>query len=166
MAWNIGLLCIKAEPTVVEKETYLDIYYKSKDGLHFEDITSVTMGSALGVGYVEPWTLIFYINARFILDEKLPIEVSKKYKVKTFWISESLIYRDYHFGIFKKGGIKTEVKGIESGLKYLSSKGIKTKDKWGETIIFQIIEKEILNKTDGDFVGSIWSLPFAKYDLD
>lgn len=60
----------------------------------------------------------------------------KKFKVKTFWISESLIYRDYHFGIFKKGGIKKEVNGIEEGLKYLSSKGIKAKDEWGETIIF------------------------------
>ncbi|MBP1967181.1 hypothetical protein [Paenibacillus aceris] len=124
------------------------------------------MGSALGVGYVEPWTLIFDINARFIFDEKFPLEASKKFKVKTFWISESLIYRDYHFGIFKKGGIKTEINGGEEGLRYLSSKGIKAKDEWGETIIFQIIEREILNKTDGDFIGSIWSLPFAKYDLD
>ncbi|NOU77017.1 hypothetical protein GC098_37615 [Paenibacillus sp. LMG 31458] len=166
MTWNIGLLCIKADPTVVENETYLDILYKSKEGLHFEEITSVTMGSSIGVGHVEAWTLIFDTNARFIFDEKFPLEVSKKFKVKTFWISESLIYRDYHFGIYKKGGIKTEVKGIEERLKYLSSIGIKAKDEWGETIIFQIIEKEILNKPDGDFVGSIRSLPFAKYDLD
>ncbi|MCR8636791.1 hypothetical protein [Paenibacillus radicis (ex Xue et al. 2023)] len=48
----------------------------------------------------------------------------------------------------------------------MSSKGIKAKDEWGETIIFQIIEREIMNKTDGDFIGSIRSLPFAKYDLD
>ncbi|WP_159888405.1 hypothetical protein [Paenibacillus puerhi] len=56
--------------------------------------------------------------------------------------------------------------GIEAGQKYLASKGIKAKDEWGETIIFQIIEKEILNKTDGDFVGAMWDLPFAKYELD
>ncbi len=78
----------------------MDIFYKSKDGLHFEEITSVMMDSALGVGYVAPWTLIIDVNACFIFEQKIPLEVSKKFKVKTFWISESLIYRDYHFSIF------------------------------------------------------------------
>ncbi|WP_028551202.1 hypothetical protein [Paenibacillus sp. UNC451MF] len=166
MAWNIGLLCIKADVVKVEEDTFLDIFYKSKDGVHFEEIASVTMDSALGVGYAQPWTLIFDINGRFIFDQKIPMEISKKYKIKTFWIAESLIYRDYHFGILKKGGVKTEVNGRDEGLKYLTSKGIKAADEWGETIIFQIIEKEIFNKFKENYDTSLWDLRYAKYELD
>ncbi|MUT68104.1 hypothetical protein [Paenibacillus sp. NEAU-GSW1] len=79
-------------------------FYKSKESLHFEDVSSVAMGSA--------------------------------------------------------------VKGINEGLDYLSSKGIKAKDQWGETIISQIIAKEIWNKSEGDFFGTMWGLRFAKYELD
>ncbi|MEK8129423.1 hypothetical protein WMW72_16065 [Paenibacillus filicis] len=166
MAWNIGLLCIKADLSTVEKDTYLDVLYRSEEGLHFEEITSVTMESALGVGYVNPWTIIFDTNARFIFDQSFPLEASKKFKVKTFWISESLIYRDYHYGLLKKGGLKTEVKGAAEGIKYLSSKGIQAADTWGEDIILQIIGKEIFNKSEGNAMDDFWDLSYAKYELD
>lgn len=46
----------------------------------------------------------------------------------------------------KKGGLKSEVIGIDEGLQYLDGNGIQTIDEWGETIIFQIIENEIFNR--------------------
>jgi len=166
MSLNIGLLCIKGEVAKVYEDTYLDVLDKTKEGLHFEDIISVSMDSALGVGYLHPWTLIFDINGRFIFNQNFPLDASKKFKVKAFWISESLIYRDYHFDIFRKGGIKTEINGIDEGLKYLTSKGIKAIDEWGETIIFQIIEKEIINKSNQNIHEILLDIKYAKYELD
>ncbi|AOZ92565.1 hypothetical protein [Paenibacillus crassostreae] len=164
MAWNIGLLCIKAG--IDEVDSILDIFYKSKEGLHFEEVTSVSMGSALGVGQTQSWILIVDTEGRFIEDLSFPLKLSKKYKVKTFWISESLIYRDYFFSIFKKGGLKTELKGLNEGLNYLNSKGIRALDEWGETIIFQIIEKEIFGNKKGNNGTSLMELKFSKYELD
>lgn len=164
MAWDIGLLCIKAGMDQVD--SILDIFYKSKEGLHFEEVTSVLMGSALGVGDTQSWILIVDTEGRFIEDLSYPLKLSKKYKVKTFWISESLIYRDYFFSIFKKGGLKTELKGVNEGLKYLNSKGIRALDEWGETIIFQIIEKEIFGNEMGANGTSLMKLKYSKYELD
>ncbi|UJF35897.1 hypothetical protein [Paenibacillus hexagrammi] len=166
VAWSVGLLCVKAELAEVEKHSFLDVFYKSKEGLHFEDVTSITMDNALGVGYLEPWTLIFDVHARFISNQQIALELSKKFKVKAFYISESLVFRDYHFGFIKKGGLKREVLGIAAGHNYLLSKGIKAIDEWGETIIMQIIESEILSNIEEDFIDTVWKLSFAKYELD
>ena len=83
-----------------------------------------------------------------------------------FRVSESLIYRDYTFGFWKKGGIKKEYKGKQEGNVYLQSKGIKPVDEWGETIIFQIIDKEIFETTTEDYGTSLMDMKFDKYDLD
>ncbi len=47
MAWNIGLLGIKAD--VGEVDAILEHFYKSEEDLYFEEVTSVSMESALGV---------------------------------------------------------------------------------------------------------------------
>lgn len=164
MAWNIGLLCVKAD--LVEVDTILDVFYKSEEGLFFEDVTSASMAPAIGVGYAGPWIIIVDTEGRFIEDAGFPLQLSKKYKVKTFWISESLLYRDYHFNFLRKGGLKTELIGKDEGLKYLDSKGIKARDEWGETIIFQIIENEIFGKRSEEYGTSLMDLKYAKYELD
>lgn len=91
--------------------------------------------------------------------------MSKKYKVKSFWISESLIYQDFHFSFLKKGGIKIEYQGKQGGIKYLNSKRIKPVDEWGETMIFQIIEKEIFDVSKESYGTSLMDLEFDKYEL-
>lgn len=163
MAWNIGLLCIKAD--INEVDDILDIFYKSKEELYFEDVTSVSMGNALGVGYANSWILIFDTLGRFIKDSPFTLELSKQYKVKMFWISESLIYRDYYFDSLIKGGVKAEVKGKGEGLNYLNDREIRTIDHWGETIIFQIIGNEIFDNCNDTF-DKLWNLRYAKYELD
>ncbi|MGF9697895.1 hypothetical protein [Paenibacillus sp. MABNR03] len=163
MAWNIGLLCIKTELSKVDD--ILDVFYKSEDGLHFEDVTSFSMEDALGVGEQQPWIIIVDTQGRFINDVSFPLQLSKQYKVKTFWISEKLIYRDYYFNFLKKGGLKSEVVGIDGGLKYLNSKGIQAIDKWGETIIFQIIENEIFNRKTTKYGTSLNEIRYLKYEL-
>ncbi|MGF7050622.1 hypothetical protein J2T13_005172 [Paenibacillus sp. DS2015] len=164
MGWNIGLLCIKTSKD--EVDSILDGFYKSKEGLYFEEVSSVSMESALGVVQTQSWLLIVDTLGRFIEDSRLPLNLSKKYKIKTFWISESLIYRDYYFNLIKKGGLKTELKGINQGLKYLNSKGIRSHDEWGETIMFQIIENEIFSNRMKDNGTSLMGLKFSKYELD
>jgi len=165
MAWNIGLLCIKAENNETDK-IIPDIFYKSTTGLGFEGVTSASMGKALGVTSFGKWILIVDVQGRIIFNDKFLEELSKKYKIKTFWISESLVYRDYNFGLFSKGGIKTEYKGKEGGKSYLNSKGIKPVDEWGETMIFQIIEKEIFELRKEDYGTSLMDQKYDKYELD
>lgn len=165
MAWNIGLLCIKVDKKQVD-EIIPDVFYKSSDGLVFEEVASVSMGKSLGVGFYGNWILIVDSQGRFISDDRFPQELSKKYKVKSFWISESLIYRDYNFAFFKKGGIKSEYISKEGGITYLDSMRIKPIDEWGETMIFQIIEKEIFEVSKGSYGTSLMDLKFDKYELD
>jgi len=164
MGWNVGVLCIKAD--INEVDNILDIFYKSEVGLCFEEITSVSMGKALGVGHTESWILIVDTLGRFIRDSRFTIELSHKFKLKMFWIAEALIYRDYYFDNIKKGGIKFELKGKSDGLRYLNDMGVKAIDNWGETIIFQIIEKEIFDKCNHNFDTSLMNLRYAKYELD
>lgn len=57
MAWNIGLLCIKADRKQIE-EIIPDVFYKVSDGLVFEEVSSVSMGNSLGVGFHGKWILI------------------------------------------------------------------------------------------------------------
>ncbi|AWB43760.1 hypothetical protein DCC85_05675 [Paenibacillus sp. CAA11] len=72
MAWNIGLLSIQADPG--EAEQLLDVFYKSSEGLYFEDVTSVMMGSALGVAHAKPWLLILDTEGRFIYQPEFALE--------------------------------------------------------------------------------------------
>lgn len=166
MGWNIGILCIKAEQKEISN-IIPDIFYKSGEGLFFEDITSITMGIALGVGYTDSWIILVDTMGRFIKDEKYPDQISKKYKVKSFWVAENMIYRDYNFGIIKKGGLQSTIVGREAGLDYLKKNNIGLVDNWGETIIFQIIENDIFNnKIIGQRGSSLMNLKYEKYEMD
>lgn len=159
------MLCIKADRKQVD-EIIPDVFFKSSSGLVFEEVASASMSKSLGVAFHGNWILIVDSLGRFVFDDRLPQEWSKKYKVKSFWISESLIYRDYNFAFFKKGGLKSEYKGRQGGLTYLDSMGIKPVDQWGETMIFQIIEKEICEVSKESYGTSLMDLKFDKYDLD
>ncbi len=68
--------------------------------------------------------------------------------------------------MLRKGGLKKELKGAKEGLDYLDSNGIKAIDEWGETVIFQIIEKEIFGNVKEDYGSSLMGLKYAKYELD
>lgn len=164
MAWNIGLLCIQAPET--STEDILDVFRKSKEGLCFEDVTSASMEHALGVGYSHSWIIIIDTLGRFLEDSTFVQELSRKYKIKVFWISESLIYRDYQYSFLKKGGVKREYLGVEDGLKYLKSKGIDPWDDWGESLVFQMIEKELFDTQRETFGTTLWEISYDKYELD
>ncbi|MCM3784954.1 hypothetical protein M3231_18450 [Neobacillus mesonae] len=163
MAWNIGLLCVKAPMS--KADDILDIFYKSEEGLYFEDVTSALMETSLGVGEANDWLIILDTQGRFIHEPGFAMTLSKQYKVKTFWIAESLIFRDYHFGLLKKGGLKSEWKGVDQGIKYLHLSGMKAIDEWGETIIFQIIEHEIFNRKIEKYDSSLQNMRYSKYEL-
>lgn len=162
MAWNIGLLCVKVSAGATD-QIIPDVFYETESGLYFEDASSVMMDTALAVAHTGEWLLIIDVQGRFIRDDAYPRELARNYKVKTFWISEEMIYRDYS-NQAEHTEIKKEYKGAKEGEEYLEKHKIKPADKWGETIIFQIIEKEIFG--NDEVKHSLMELRYAKYELD
>lgn len=162
---EIGVLCVKVPKSEIE-DVIPDIFYEEEKGLFFEEITSSSMEKSLGVGYHNDWLIMTNVEGKFIFDDKYAQMLSKKYKVKTFLISEQMIYRDYNFGWLKKGGIKKEYKGSEGGEKYLKENNIKPVDEWGETMIYQIIEKEIFGKVTEKYGSTLNDIKYSKYVLD
>lgn len=139
-----------------------DVLGKTDENLFFEDATSVSMGRAMGVSFYDDWIILSDVQGRVIFNDSYPKDISKRFLVKTFWISEDLIFREY-----EKGNLTKEVKGIETGGKYLLANGKQPIDEWGETRIIQILELEIFRNV-GDKKGwdILFGLRFDKYDLD
>jgi hypothetical protein len=77
-----------------------------------------------------------------------------------------MIFRDYIVGTEKNPGLEREIIGKVEGMKYLNSKGIKAVDGWGETIVFQIIEKEIFDNNKEEHGTSLMDLKYSKYEMD
>lgn len=67
---------------------------------------------------------------------------------------------------FKRAGAHIEYKGIEGALNYMKENGIKIIDEYAETMIFQIIEKEIFGVNKETYGTSPMHLKFDKYDFD
>jgi hypothetical protein len=161
MAWNIAFMFVKTTKDDID-DVVSDVLTKKKENLFFEDATSVSMGLAMGVSFYGDWTIISDVQGRVIFNDSYPKGISQKYVVKTFWISEHMIFREY-----EKGKLIKEIKGIEAGGKYLLDKGVKPLDEWGETRIIQILEAEIFgNQGDKKGWDILFGLRFDKYDLD
>jgi len=157
--WNISIMCVKADSAMIDS-VVSDIFEKTETNIWFEDAASSRMGKDLGVSYYNGWILIIDVEGRLIINDNFPKEISQKYHVKTLWISEGLIYRDYNNGI-----LSFELKGIEEAGKYLTSKGVKPKDEWGETRIIQIFELEIMEDLNNSWVEKMYNLKFDKYEI-
>ncbi|WBW95182.1 hypothetical protein [Oceanirhabdus sp. W0125-5] len=165
MAWNIGVMCIKAKYDEISN-IIPDIFYKVEKNVFFEDATSIMMGEALAVTHSNSWIIIIDTLGRFIFNDEFPKKLSRHYKVKTFWISEEPIFRDYRYGILRKGGIGAEYIGINQGVKYLNEYKLRKIDKYGETIAMQMIEKEIFNKELKEGELSLFPLKYLKFEMD
>jgi hypothetical protein len=50
------------------------------------------MGLAMGVSFYGDWTIISDVQGRVIFNDSYPKGISQKYVVKTFWISEQMIF--------------------------------------------------------------------------
>jgi hypothetical protein len=120
------------------------------------------MDHAMGVSFYKGWIVVTDVQGRVTFHDSYPKELSKKYLVKTFWMSEGMIFRAY-----ENGNLVKEVKGIEEGGKYLSDNGIQPKDQWGETRIIQIMELEIfIPEGESNGMDTLFNLRFDKYELD
>lgn len=162
MAWNISLMFVKAGKEAAD-DVISDVLTKTKENMVFDEAVSTSsMDHAMGVSFYNEWIIITDVQGRVTFHDSYPKEISRKYPVKTFWISEGMIFRAYENGTMTK-----EVKGIEDGGKYLLDNGIQPKDRWGETRIIQILELEIFGKVkDMSGLETLTNLLFDKYDLD
>jgi hypothetical protein len=161
MAWNIAFMFVKANKDEID-HVLPDVLDKKDENLFFEDATSVRMGHAMGVSFYGDWIILSDVQGRVIFNDSYPKDISKKYLVKTFWISEDMIFRQY-----EKGDLIKEIKGIEAGGKYLQQNKKQPIDEWGETRIIQILEFEIFSNVPGKKGWDIlFGLRFDKYDLD
>jgi len=160
MAWNISLMCVKASKQEIDK-IIPDVLYKSEENLFFEDATSYRMEKAMGVTELNGWIIITDVANRVTHNEEFPLDVSKNFEVKTFYISETPIFRAY------LGGKSIELaRGIEELGTILNSRNIKPKDAYGETKSIQLFEHEILNELNDGWGEHLFRAKFDKYELD
>jgi hypothetical protein len=161
MGWNIALMAVKAGPDELD-EIMPDVFGKTASALFFEDAASVNMGQALGVTACNGWIIITDVQGRCIADDRFPVQLSKSFEVKTYWIAEDLICRCY-----RNGACVTEVKGIKAAGDYLLGKGIEPADEWGETRIIQLFEAELFpGHNDPKGWEILFEQKFDKYELD
>ncbi|QLY81820.1 hypothetical protein [Clostridium intestinale] len=164
MSWNIGVIAVYASENEIEN-VIPDLFELEETDVYFEDVSSVSMGNSIGVGYSNNWIIIIDPVCRFLRSDKYPKELVKKgYRVKSFYISENLIFRNYSKTFL--GEVKVdEYSGIDSGNKYLKDNKVIPKDEWGETLIIQILEFEIFNnRNSNDF--SLMNIKYKKYNID
>jgi hypothetical protein len=160
MAWNISLMCVKASKDEIGK-IIPDVLYKSEENLFFEDATSYRMEKAMGVTELNGWIIITDVANRVTYNEEFPLDVSKNFEVKTFYISESPIFRTY-----SEGKLIESVRGIEEVGPILKSRNIGPKDIYGETKSIQLFEYEILNGLNNGWDEHLFRAKFDKYELD
>lgn len=91
MAWNIAFMFVKTTKDDID-DVVSDVLTKKDENLFFEDATSVSMGLAMGVSFYGDWTIISDVQGRVIFNDSYPKGISQKYVVKTFWISEQMIF--------------------------------------------------------------------------
>lgn len=164
MSWNIGLMFIKAKESDIPN-IIPDVFEKVASNVIFEDITSCTMDNDLGVCCNQEWVIIVDVMGRIITNDRFVKQVAKKYEVKTIYISNDLIYRQYRYGLFRKGSVQKQIKGAENGYRYLKNKGIEeTMD--GEIIGWRIVECDIFHNTGEENSMSMMDLLFDRYTLD
>jgi hypothetical protein len=164
MSWNIGVIAVYASENDIEN-VIPDLFELEETDVYFEDVSSVSMGNSIGVGYSNNWIIIIDPVCRFLRNDKYPKELAKKgYRVKSFYISENLIFRNY--SQTSLGEVKVdEYSGIDSVNKYLKDNKVIPKDEWGETLIIQILEFEIFNnRNSNDF--SLMNIKYKKYNID
>ncbi|BDC99113.1 hypothetical protein [Persicobacter psychrovividus] len=160
MAWNISFMCVKASKGEIDN-IIPDVFYKSDENLFFEDATSYRMEKAMGVTELNGWVIITDVANRVTYNERLPLNVSNNFEVKTFYISETPIFRTY-----SNGKSLESAKGIEELDTILSSRKLEAKDNYGETKSIQLFEHEILNGLKDGWIEHLFRVKFDKYELD
>ncbi|WP_027420016.1 hypothetical protein [Crocinitomix catalasitica] len=153
-------MCVKASKQETDK-IIPDVLYKSEENLFFEDATSYRMEKAMGVTELNGWLIITDVANRVTQNEEFPLDVSKSFEVKTFYISETPIFRTY-----SEGKLTESCKGIEEFKTLLNSKNIEPKDAYGETTSIQLFENEILNGLNDGWGEYLFRAKFDKYELD
>ncbi|NGZ76957.1 hypothetical protein [Saccharibacillus alkalitolerans] len=165
MAWNIDILCIRDQGDAAS--LLPDVFRRTEKELHFEEASSVMMESALAVGSFGEWTIVIDTQGRWTHgDMPFLSDLSKRRKIKTFWIAEAFIYRDYRYGIIRKGGAERQIADIEEGRRYLRSRGVEPWDEWGESIAFQLLEEEVFGKRPEPFDTTLRRIKYDKYEPD
>lgn len=161
MAWNKALMFVKAPKEEIDN-VIPDVLYNTNETLFFEEAISGSMERAMGVSFYGDWMILTDVQGRVIFNDSYPKNISMRYSVKTFWIAEEMIFREY-----QAGKIIKEVNGIEAGGKYLLDNAIQPFDEWGETRILQIMALEIFGMEDyKNGLDTLFDLKFDKYDLD
>jgi hypothetical protein len=165
MAWNVGLYAIKGDENTLHEllDNELDVLYLSQeDSIWFEEATSYSMESAIGITVHKNWILIADNLGRFFTDDTLIKQLSRKYECRIYWISEGLISRQYVNGI-----LINQIQGISNAEQYLLANKVNPINEWGETIILQMIAFDLFNiKVDSfDDYDELVNLKMKKYNV-
>ena len=134
MAWNITLTLIEASEDQIDL-IIPDIFEKVKEGMIFEDATSVSIGQGVSVGYFNGFVIIIEVAGRMVSDDKFPMQLSKQFDVLLCHISEEIVFRTY-----KGGEVQQNIYGREEARAWLETNKVIPKDEWGETMSWQILE--------------------------
>lgn len=161
MAWNKAILTTSGDKSLIDN-LIPDVMFKSKEGLHFDEAISGMINQNLTVGFHDNRIIINDVLGRFINNDQFPKDISlKNNECKIFWIAEDCIYRQYINGELTK-----EISGLNETEEELLRLGIKPINKWGETMIFQLLDYEVfgVKREQNGFI--LWDVPFDLYQFD
>lgn len=161
MAWNKSILTTSGDKILID-DLIPDVFYKSKEGLHFDEAISGMIGQNLTAGSYDSKIIINDVLGRFISKDQFPRDISSKNnECKVFWISEDCIYRHY-----QNGELTKEIRGRKETEKELVRLGIRPIDEWGETMILQLLDYEVFGVKREQHGFILWDVPFDLYQLD
>ena len=159
MGFKLNIMAINAPYS--DLEDILDVMHVTKSGASFEEATSVELGNALSTTFINGHILIFDVQCRFFYKSKFPREVSLKYDLKMYQILETAGY------MLLSGGKKTlRFTGKKDCKAELERRNIPLKDKWGETLAWQLFDDDIFGKQQEGIATELWNAKFDIWELD
>lgn len=160
MSWNISIMGVCAPKDQIHA-VVPDVFYKAQEGLSFEDVSSSSMGSALGVTYLNNWVMVINPSNAITFNPAIPLSIASQFEVLTFYVSEAPVFRR-----FEGGTVVQAVEGLPALRQLLKTKGIVAGDAYGETQVFQLLEHELLQGLTGNWMDHLFNAVFDRYELD
>lgn len=139
-----------------------DVFYKSAEGLSFDEVASSSMGSSLGVAHINDWLIVVNPNNALTFNTALPTILSSTFELLTFFIADD----DPIFRHYANGTVVQATEGLEALDALLEEKGITPQDQYGESKMLQLVEHELLYGLEGDWISHLFDAGFELYELD
>lgn len=128
MSWNISIIAVKTNGDDLSL-SIPDVFYLTEEQLHFEDASSVMMGSDLSIGRSNNFHLLIDVNCRANHSVDYLTEVSEDTDAYTFQISEDVDFKHY-----KNGELLVHIQNLEELKTLMKSLKIESADSYGETL--------------------------------